>query len=190
VDDADLGSSGVVLFTVPGATPSALAFALGKTDNAYLVSQANLGGISTGLSEIASASNQVFGSMAAYTSNGVTYVVANASGNGTCSGSTATFSVSATNPPKLGAGWCANPGGWGSPIVSTSNGTDDYMVWALSYNSSNNTGTINALDGDTGKTLVSVGVNNYTHWVTPIIAKGAIYVAGNNQVYKFSLPCP
>jgi hypothetical protein len=172
-----------VLFTVPGATPSALAFALGKTDNAYLASQSNLGGISTGLSEIASASNQVFGSMAAYTSNGVTYVVANASGNGTCSGSMATFTVSATNPPKLGGGWCTGAGGTGSPIVSTSDGTNDYMVWGLN-------GNLNAIDGDTGKTLVSVGVGNYTHWVTPIIAKGAIYVAGNNQVYKFSLPCP
>jgi hypothetical protein len=160
-DDADLGSSGVVLFNVTGAS--------------------SLGGISTGLSEISGASGQVFGSMAAYTSNGVTYVVADASGNGTCSGGMSTFTVSPTSPPQLGAGWCTGFGGNGSPIISTSDGTNDYVVWAMD-------GNLTALDGDTSKKIVSVNLGNYTHWVTPIIAKGAVYVAGNSQVFKFSLP--
>jgi hypothetical protein len=94
-----------------------------------------------------------------------------------------TFTVSQTSPPILARGWTTNSGGTGSPIVSTSDGTNDYVVWATD-------GNLTALDGDTGKSIVSLSLGNYTHWVTPIIAKGAIYVAGNNQVYKFSLPAP
>ncbi|MHB8419959.1 MAG: PQQ-binding-like beta-propeller repeat protein [Myxococcales bacterium] len=181
--DADLGSSGVVLFDYPGsAAHPHLAFAIGKTNNAYLVDRDNLGGLSTGLSEITRASNQVFGSMAAYTTATATYVVATASGNGSCSGSTAAFAVSG-DPPQLGGGWCSGHGGQGSPIVSSSDGTHDYLVWTTG-------GSLSALDGDTGATLATVAIpgggGSYTHWVTPIVAGGALYLAGNNQLMKFN----
>ncbi|HUB07595.1 MAG TPA: hypothetical protein VMB50_11365, partial [Myxococcales bacterium] len=179
-EDADLGSSGVVLFDYPGSqSTSQLAFAIGKTSNAYLLDRTNLGGISTGLSEISGASSQVFGSMAAYSTASGTYVVATASGNGSCSGNTAAFAVTG-DPPQLGGGWCSGNGGTGSPIVSTSDGTHDYLVWVTG-------GNLSALDGDTGNVVASLGIpdGNYTHWVTPIVAQGALYLAGNGELMKF-----
>jgi len=178
-EDADLGSSGVVLFEYPGsAAHPHLAFAIGKTSNAYLLDRTNLGGLSTGLSELSGASSQVFGSMAAYTTAKATYVVATASGNGTCNGSTAAFAITG-DPPQLGGGWCSSHGGTGSPIVSTSDGSHDWLVWVTG-------GSLSAVDGDTGDTVASLTIpNDYTHWVTPVIGGGALYLAGNGQAVKF-----
>ncbi|HUB07596.1 MAG TPA: hypothetical protein VMB50_11370 [Myxococcales bacterium] len=171
-EDADLGSSGVVLFDYPGsAAHPHLAFAIGKTGNAYLLDRDDLGGLSTGLSEISGQSSEVFGSMAAYTTATATYVV-------TLNGGTTNYNVSG-DPPALGAGWQSGNGGNGSPIVSTSDGTNDYMVWVTD-------GNLTALDGDSGNQVAQVSIpDGYTKWVTPIIAQGALYLAGNNQLMKF-----
>ena len=44
--DTDISGSGVQLFDVPGATPSALVLVLGKDGNAYLLNRTNMGGMS------------------------------------------------------------------------------------------------------------------------------------------------
>jgi hypothetical protein len=49
--DLDLGGSGPLLVDVPGATPAALAVALGKDGNAYLLDRTNLGGVTTPLTQ-------------------------------------------------------------------------------------------------------------------------------------------
>jgi hypothetical protein len=182
-DDLDLGSSGVVLFDASASSPSQLAFAIGKTNNAYLLDRANLGGISTGLSELPGVSTpyQVFGSMAAYTTAATTYVVANSAGNGVCTGATSAFAVGGS-PPALVGGWCSPLGGKGSPIVTTSDGINDYALWTLGLG-------LTPLDGDTGQPFGSEhSVGAYEHWVTPIVAQGAIYIAGSTRAYKFSFP--
>ena len=43
-----------------------------------------------------------------------------------------------------------------------------------------------ALDGDTGKKLAKVSVpGSYEHWVTPIVAKGRLFVAGDTGAWAF-----
>ena len=64
------------------------------------------------------------------------------------------------------------------------------MTWRGEWWQLSTTITLDAVDGDTGKAIVSPNDGDVTHWVTPIIAKGAAYVAGNSEDWKFSLRCP
>jgi outer membrane protein assembly factor BamB len=183
--DADLGSSGVVLFDAPNATPSHLAFGIGKTQTGRLVDRTNLGGIGNGLSSIGS-NSQVFGALFAYTTAQGTYVGAQTAFSG-CSGDFGVLKVS--NTAQLSVAWCANSGGSGGPISSnTSANGGDAIVWSFGAAGD---GTLRAWDADTGMSLplsssvtVSGGVE---HWTSPIIANGRIYVAGDGAVYAFGL---
>src|SRR5450432_397655 len=84
LDPSDLGSgASPVLFTLPGATPSALAIAFQKDGNAYLLDQAHLGGIGAALGAHPAmnqyftahvATNEVISAPAVYTTATATYV--------------------------------------------------------------------------------------------------------------------
>jgi hypothetical protein len=186
ISDADVASSGVVLFDAPGATPSTLAFAMGKTGTGHLVNRTSLGGIGNGLSTIGGGG--VFGSMFAYTTSQGTYVGAQTSFSGCSSGDFSVAKVSATNPPALSFGWCASEGGSAGPIVSEtmSTGSGDNLVWGFGANGD---GKLRAFDADTGAPLFtsSAVTNHVQHWTSPIIAKGRVYVAGDGAVYAFTL---
>jgi hypothetical protein len=66
-------------------------------------------------------------------------------------------------------------------IASTSGGTNDVVVWTYGGSSDE---TLRAYDGDNGGTAVytSTRLPGSTHWNTPIIAGGRVYVAGNGVV--------
>jgi outer membrane protein assembly factor BamB len=185
-DDSDLGSSGVVLFDAPGATPRHLAFAIGKTTAADLLDTTNLGGLGGEVARIDSASsNEVFGAMAAYTTPSSTYV-AFLGENALCGsgGNLSTLSVSATSPPQLAVAWCAPQGGKGSPIVTSRDGTRDWLVWGLGASGD---GKLRAFDADTGALkYTSTAMSNLEQWISPIVAKGRIYVAGSGTVTAFT----
>jgi outer membrane protein assembly factor BamB len=187
VNDLDLGSSGLVLFDAPGATPSKLAFAVGKTSYAYLLDRSNLGGIGLGLSSVVPHTDgQVFGSLLAYnTAKPATYVSGrfNVSGTGFCTTAGADITVlqvTHANPPQLKFAWCGVVGGDAAPIVSTTDGLNDAVLWT--YGASGDE-TVRAYDADTGTLLyTSPGLAGSTHWISPIIAKGRLYVAQNGTV--------
>ena len=190
-NDWDLGSSGVVLFDVPGATPGQLAFAVGKTQTTYLLDRTNLGGINDGLqkapSTIYTTDSQVFGSMFAYATQCGSYVGFQQSASGFCNGGdTSIFRVTRTSPPQLSYAWCVGGGGEAGPIASTTGGLWTVMVWTYGAAGSE---TLQAFDGDNGgNPLMSVasGISS-EHWITPIIAGGRVYVAGDGAVVAFTV---
>jgi hypothetical protein len=193
--DTDLGGSGPVLVDVPGATPSKLAVALGKDGNIYLANRDNLGGISAGaggVQGVASAkvaSNSIIQAGAAYTTAQGTYVVFKGNGVGCPGGQNGDLTavkISATNPPKPTVAWCAQQGGSGSPMVTTTDGHADAVVWSLG-------GGLRGFDGDTGATVfggggAGNGISGFSSWVTPIAARGRIYIATNSNVHSFVMP--
>jgi hypothetical protein len=191
MNDLDLGSSGVVLFDAPKANPSHLAFVMGKSSNAYLADQTNLGGISDGVSMLAGDS-LAFGEMFAYTTAIGTYVGVHQTFHGLKSpkctgGDFGVLSVSTT--AQLSVAWCAGSGGGGGPISSSTSadGSTDSIVWSFGAAGD---GLLRAWDADTGTNLftAAAGVGgNVQHWTSPIIAKGRIYMAGDGAVYAFTL---
>jgi hypothetical protein len=195
-NDGDLGSAAPVLFDIPGAAAhSHLAVVGGKGGVAILLDRMALGGLGTGngttgegLYSLSVTGGALQGTQASYESTQGRYVVLYAWGtmNG-CpmgNGNIMSLKVTLTPTPKLTPVWCANEGGQGSPIATTTDGTNNALVWVVGNN------TLYAFDGDTGQTVFTGGgqLNGVQKWTSPIVAKGRIIVAGNGNVYAYKVP--
>jgi hypothetical protein len=192
--DAELGGCGPVLVDVPGATPSHLVVALGKDSNAYLLNRNDLGGISAPVAS-ANVGGVIIQAAATYRTNQGTYVAFRVSNNNaTLSG----FRITATDPPTIASGWSVtrNNGGCGSPFATSTDGTNEMIVWVAGTEDHNTAGDqrLHGYDGNTGAVVYAGGGANElmagTHYysTTGIVARGRIYVAGDNKVYAFTLP--
>jgi hypothetical protein len=185
--DTDLGGSGPILVDVPGAIPSALVVALGKDGKAYLVNRNNLGGISAPVSQ-STVGGTIIQAAATYRTGLGTYVVYRRS-----STQTTAFKITSTSPPTVTTGWTVTVAmgeGRSSPFVTSTDGTNDVIVWVIGAEGDQR---LHGYKGDTGEVVyagggasdVMAGVQRFN---TGIAARGRIYVAGNNKVYAFGLP--
>ncbi len=197
--DLDLGGSGPVLIDVPGAEPSQLVVALGKNGVAYLLDRNDLGGIGTGDGftgegvQSKRVSNGIIrNAAAAYTAPSGTYVVFNTTGSGIgcpgTPGNLVALRIGASAPPTIDVAWCANNLGSGSPIVTTTDGTLEPVVWSVGSESSNR---LHAFNGETGEVLFDGGGPNeqmsfVRRFQTPIAVNGRILVAADNELYAFT----
>jgi PQQ enzyme repeat len=188
--DKDFGSNGTVLFELPDAGSGHLALSIGKSRNAWLIDRANLGGIHTPdqpLGELDNiATSDATGGMATYQTPSGRYVVYNAvCGTGNTLGA---LKIAPGTPPTLSQAFCVSQGvdgsdTGGSPIVTTSDGTADAVVWGLGAGGDNK---LHGVDGDTGASIVtSASMGSVIHWVAPLVAKGTVYVPANGTVYAF-----
>src|SRR5580658_1631260 len=183
-NDADIGGSGPLLLTVPGATPSNLVVALGKDGNAYLLNRTNLGGISLPMAKASVAGSAIIQAAAAYrTTNGTYVVFANAN-------NLYALRIGAGNPPTITSVWTAAENGKGSPFVTSTDGTNNVVVWGIG---SEGTQRLYGFDGGAGTNVFTGGGENELmagtrRFNTGIVARGRIYVANDNQVYAFSVP--
>ena len=126
---------------------------------------------------------------ASYRTNQGTYVVFRSSEN-----TLAAFRITAANPPGISPRWNVGPGntGWGSPFVTSTDGTNNMIVWLVSAF----TGAGQRLygyDGDTGAVVYTGGgpnelMANTRKWNTGIVARGRIYFAPP-ATKSMLLPC-
>ncbi|HZR21289.1 MAG TPA: immunoglobulin domain-containing protein [Verrucomicrobiae bacterium] len=182
--DLDLGGTGPLLLDVPGATPSKLIVALGKDANAYLLDRSSLGGVSAPLAQKQVASGAIIQAAATYRTRLGTRVVFK---NGT---QLSSFPITAGSPPAIGTGWTANQNGSGSPFVTSTDGTNNLIVWGIGCEGDQK---LHAFDGDTGAVLFSGGtasdaMTGTHHMNTAIVARGRIFVGADNRVFAFGLP--
>ena len=183
--DVDLGGSNAIILDVPGATPSALVLAIGKDRNGYLLDRANLGGISAPVAQAVVSSGQVINSAATYRTSQGTYVVLRPP-NGTLT----TFKITATNPPAITTGWTVTSTGRTSPFVTSTDGTNNAIVWAYGHGTNQR---LFGYNGDTGAVIFAGGgasdtISGTRTFNTGIAARGRIYIAGDNKVYAFKVP--
>ena len=203
--DLDLSGSGPLVVDVPGATPSALVVGLGKNGVAYLLDRNNLGGLGTGngttgegLASAHVASGEISNAPASYTTSKGVYVVftLNTAGGGVgCpagqSGNLIAIRIGAASPPTLNVAWCANNQGSGSPIVTTTDGQSNAIVWTAGAEGSKR---LHGFDGDTGALVYTGGgagdvmPNQVRHFNSPIAVNGRIIVAADNALYAFKAP--
>jgi hypothetical protein len=188
--DADLGSSGPLLVDVPGATPSRLVVAMGKDQHAYLLNRDNLGGITSPITSAQESFSVIIQAAAAYRTNQSTYVALRAAGD-----KLRAFRITATSPPAIATGWDADRNGCGSPFASSTDGTNNTIVWVVGTDSPGGAGDnrLHGYDGDTGNVIFAGGGTNelmtgtHSYTTTGIVARGRIYVAADNKVYAFTV---
>jgi len=186
--DLDLGGTGPVVVDLAGSTPSRLAVALGKDGNGYLVDRDNLAGVGAPLAMIHAATAEIITAAALYKTAQATYIAFRAPGasctNG--AGDLTTLKLMPGTPPRLVASWCATQGGGGAPIVTTTDGQSDAIVWGLGAEGD---GHLHGFDGDTGTQIFSgaattiAGLHRFN---SPIAAKGRIFVAADSGVVAFT----
>ena len=194
--DSDLGSSGPLLVDVPDARPSHLVVAMGKDRNMYLLNRDNLGGISAPIAVSVVASSTILQAAVTYLTKQSTLVALRANNDGNTVLSA--LRITATSPPSIATGWDATrgAGGCGSPFVTSADGTNNMIVWVVGTEDHLTAGDqrLHGYDGNTGAVLYDGGGANElmagTHYysTTGIVARGRIYVAGDNKVYAFALP--
>jgi outer membrane protein assembly factor BamB len=203
-NDFDLGSASVIPFDLPGANPTALVAALGKGGILHLLDRNNLGGVGTGngkdgeglySAEVSATLDGVKGRLTSYVTAKGRYLVARTNGRGVGCPEAGDFDLiavrmRAASPPSFSVAWCAKSNGMGSPISTTTDGTANAIVWIVSAQGSQR---LFGFDGDTGKTVYAGGgagdiANGVWRFASPIVAKGRIFVAGEDQVYAFTAP--
>src|SRR5262245_35543808 len=179
--DTDLGGVSAMLIDVPGANPSQLVLATGKDSNAYLLNRNNLGGITAPVAQL-SVGFVIGQSSATYRTPQGTYFVFRAAGN-----QVKAYKITATSPPTIVSAWSVSQTGKGSPWVTTTDGTNDAIVWVVGAEGD---GKLHGYDGDSG-TEIYAGtdvMSGTRKWNIGIVARGSLYVANDNKVYAFRVP--
>jgi hypothetical protein len=182
--DTDLGGCSAMLIDVPGANPSHLVLATGKDGNAYLLNRDNLGGIAAPLTQ-QSVDGVIRGqSSATYTTGQGTYFVFRADGN-----TVKAYKIN-PNPLTITFAWSVSQSGQGSPWVTTTGGTNNAIVWVVGAQGDHR---LHGYNGDTGAVVFDGGgddelMTGDRKWNSGVVARGSIYVANDNKVYKFNVP--
>jgi len=88
--------------------------------------------------------------------------------------------------------WSVSQIGRGSPFVTSTDGTNNMIVWVVG---SEGDQRLHGYDGDTGAVVYAGGgVNELMigtrKFNTGIVARGRIYIANDNKVYAFTVPVP
>ena len=190
-NDADFGSNGTVLFELDGAGSGQLALCIGKSHDAWLIDRTNLGGFYTPNPPLAHLGQhrvrrcrRRHGQLpdAVRALRGLQRTLRRhrrhlGRAQGEC-----------RKPAVLSLAFCVSQGvagadTGGSPIVTTSDGIADAVVWGMGAYGDNK---LYAVDGETGASIVtSSAMSGVVHWVAPLVAKGSLYVPANGTVYAF-----
>lgn len=100
--------------------------------------------------------------------------------------------IGPTSPPTITSVWTVSQNGRGSPFVTSTDGTNNAIVWGIG---SEGDQRLHGFDGDTGAVVFSGGGANELmagtrRFNTGIAARGRIYVANDSRVYAFTVPVP
>lgn len=187
--DLDLGGTEALPLdiAVSNSAPAKRVLALGKDGNAYLVDRANLGGIGGQLAEVSVSNQSIRTAAAVYTTSSATMVAFTNNGSTDCSGTSMTMlNIAASGSQLISELWCTGFNGGGAPIITTSDGTSNPIVWFVGAEGDNVLHGLNATNGEavfSGNNEVMSGLH---HFQTLIAADRHFYVGADNTVYAFA----
>jgi len=192
--DADLGGTNPLPLDAPsaaGARP--LVLALGKDGRAYLLNRDNLGGVGGSLASALVSNYPILTAAAAYPGSDGIFVAfpgrgAHCPAPGLDSNLTV-LKITSGSPPSIATAWCGAFKGEGSPVVTTTDGRSNPIVWIIDAEGD---GQLHGYRGDTGEPLflgggpddVMIGLR---HFQTVLPAGDRLYVGADRRVYAFSL---
>lgn len=187
--DADLGGTNPLPFAVHGGSGAQrLVLALGKDRRAYLLDPLNLGGIGGSLAAKQVATYPIRTAPAVYPA-GDTALIAFQVRGADCpagqQGDLTVLRISPGTPPGLATAWCGAMSGGGAPIVTTTDGSTNPIVWILGAEGDNR---LHGYRGDTGEVLfTSKPLAGLRHFQTLIAADGRLFVGADGRLYAFAI---
>jgi hypothetical protein len=97
--------------------------------------------------------------------------------------------IHAGSPPAIETAWCGVSTGRGSPIVTTTDGHSNPIIWIVGVEGDYR---LHGFRGDTGEPLFAGGgsaelMMGLHHFQTLIAAEDRLYVAADGRVYAFAL---
>jgi hypothetical protein len=191
-EDADLGGTNPLPVAVPaGRGFERLVLALGKDGRAYLLDRNNLGGIGGQLVADTVSNGPIRTAPAAYPA-GDRVMVAFEGQGADCpdrrSGDALTvLSIGAGAPPALATAWCGALAGRGAPIVTTTDGRSNPIVWTVGAEGDD---ALHGFRGDTGAVLFGGGgpgdrMTGLHHFQTLLATRDRLYVGADGRIYAF-----
>ncbi len=187
--DADLGGSNPVLFDLPrGRGQQRLLLALGKDRRGYLIDRRNLGGFGGSLAAEIVARREIITAPAVYPAANGVFAALRAPGAHCPAGRPGdmltVLKIAAGMPPTIATAWCGAFSGGGSPIVTTTDGAAEPIVWILGSEGDNR---LHAFRGDTGESLLtSRPIAGLRHFGTLIATGERLYVGADGHIYAFA----
>lgn len=183
--DKDLGGTEALPLDIPvaNARPARRLIAFGKDGNAYLIDRGNLGGIGGQVATLGVSTLPIRTAPAVYTSANSTMVAFASAAGGDCPDRNITMLDVAPN--AMSVAWCALFDGAGAPIVTTTDGASDAIVWVTGAEGDGLLHGFDALSGapvfsDPGPAMIGLH-----HFSTIIATQKRFYIAGRDKVYAY-----
>src|SRR5438552_967736 len=164
-----------------------LVLALGKDARAYLLDGNNLGGIGGSLASKIVSTRSIRTAPAAYPAGGGVFVAFQGQGENCptrVGGNLTVLHIRAGSPPSLDTAWCGAFKGEGSPIVTTTDGRANPIVWVVGAEGD---GLLHGYRGDTGEPLFTGGgpaneITGLRHFQTLLAAGERLYVGAEGSI--------
>jgi hypothetical protein len=190
--DLDLGGANPSLVNVPGRNgDKAMVLALGKDGHAYLLDRDNLGGIGGSLINEVVSSRAIRTAPAVYSIADAAFVAFEGVGShcptGRPAGDLTVLKISGADRPSLSTAWCRAVRGGGSPMVTTTDGHAEPIVWMVGAEGDNR---LHAFKGETGEPVPlgaagGTAMTGLRHFQTLIATNDRLYVGADNTIYAF-----
>jgi hypothetical protein len=173
------------------AGPTPLVLALGKDARAYLLDGNNLGGIGGSLVSETVSTRPIRTAPAAYPAADGVFVAFQGPG-ANCptarGGNLSVLRIRAGSPLLLDTAWCGAFKGEGSPIVTTTDGRANPIVWIVGAEGD---GLLHGYRGDTGEPLFTGGdpgntLTGLRHFQSLLAAGDRLYVGADSRIYAFA----
>jgi hypothetical protein len=180
-EDADLGGTEALPFDI-GAAKRMIAF--GKDGNAYLVDRNNLGGIGGALA-VSKVSDHAVITAPAILETPDAAMIAFTTWGGCGVNSIAMLRVTTGSAP-IHTAWCAPFKGRGAPIITTTDGSSNAIVWVVGAEGDN---LLHGFDAANGHVVFAGGnapMTGLHHFETIMAAEGRLYAAADGRVYAFA----
>ncbi len=191
--DADLGGTEALPLeiAISGSKPARRVIALGKDGNAYLVDRSNLGGIGGALAVRSVSSGEIITAPAVYETQSATMVAFTNGGGGLCSGNgMMMLGIAASGASPITEQWCAPFSGAGAPIVTTTDGISNPIVWVVGAEGDGLLHGFNALNGSVVFDGGKAPLTGLRHFATIVAGEGHFYIGADNRIYAFAFAKP
>jgi hypothetical protein len=105
---------------------------------------------------------------------------------GGCGANNVTMLKVTAGSAPISTAWCGAFRGRGAPIVTTTDGSSNAIVWAVGAEGDNLLHGFNAANGQVVFAGGNAPMTGLHHFQTLIAAEGKLYVAADNTVYAFA----